>query len=311
MAQEPMISHTGNTSLSTAAIEAIELRIKAAGDQSGISVSQQLDWLKALQQFSLGRFLLANGGLNGYWTDYILTFPMREESEDKLSDSLEKFLLQEAPTLLATQQRFQIFLKENQKAVHSGATLACVPCGLMGELLNLDFNHVNDMTLVGIDIDQESLSLAEQKANAMQFQGQCCFEQVDAWSMNQTDYYDLISSNGLNIYEPNLKKVKDLYRIFFRALKPGGRLVTSFLTPPPMVTSDCEWDFEQINQAHLLKQKVIFSDILAVKWQCFMSSDVMRTLLDELGFSSIEIIYDRARLFPTVVAVKSLAANKR
>lgn len=51
--------------------------------------------------------------------------------------------------------------------------------------------------------------------------------------LDKRETFHLIASNGLNIYEPEDDRVIQLYRGFHDALKPGGVLITSALTPPP------------------------------------------------------------------------------
>jgi chemotaxis methyl-accepting protein methylase len=43
--------------------------------------------------------------------------------------------------------------------------------------------------------------------------------------MDAVEEFDLISSNGLNIYVKDKEQVIALYQKFFDALKPGGTLV--------------------------------------------------------------------------------------
>ncbi|MDP9196255.1 MAG: class I SAM-dependent methyltransferase [Pseudomonadota bacterium] len=105
--------------------------------------------------------------------------------------------------------------------------------------------------------------------------------------------YDAISSNGLNIYEPDDARVVQLYARFFRVLKPGGTLVTSFLVPPP-------WPLA--NGEHLKKQKAVFADILQVQWQHFRTEDQTRKQLKNAGFRDCVFLYDSRHMFPTVVA---------
>jgi SAM-dependent methyltransferase len=129
------------------------------------------------------------------------------------------------------------------------------------------------------------------------------FVQKDAWVLGYTEKFDLISSNGLSIYEADDHRVVELYRQFFKALKPNGVLVTSFLTPPPAF-GGTEWKMECINREEALLQKILFADILECKWQVFRSESVVRAQLLEAGFLEIEFLYDKAHLFPTVIAKK-------
>ena len=305
--QQNLLSHTLLTDNVDLAIGAIADRIKQQGDKPYATVKKQLDLLKQLSQFEFGRFLLLHRGINGYWTHYMLTYPwmaQKNHPAKKLS-SLEAFLLEKAPSIVATQQRFDIFLQENQKEVKNGAKLACIPCGMMGELLYLNFENIDTIQLIGLDYDPNTLNDAKSLAAKQNRLPMVKLHQGDAWKMTFNNEFDLISSNGLNIYEPDDERVTQLYQVFYNALKPGGKLVASFLTPPPSALPDpCEWDITAINQADLLKQKIIFVDILEAKWQCFRTSAQTQLQLESVGFEGIEFIYDRAKLFPTVVAYK-------
>ena len=114
--------------------------------------------------------------------------------------------------------------------------------------------------------------------------------------------YDIITSNGLNIYQPNDEKVIDLYKKFYQALKPGGILITSFLTPPPSISTESTWKNFDLSDA--LKQKVLFSDIIQVNWQTFRTEAQTRLQLAKAGFKTIEFINDSCSIFPTVTAIK-------
>jgi len=51
-------------------------------------VEQQLEILKELTNFELGRFLIVNRGLNGHWTDYILKHLQKEKISGLNSDGI-------------------------------------------------------------------------------------------------------------------------------------------------------------------------------------------------------------------------------
>jgi SAM-dependent methyltransferase len=235
----------------------------------------------------------------------MLTYPWFKQTKDggEISE-LESFVLTRAPVMLATQQRFQFFLAENQKQVKNNAKLACIPSGMMGELLYLDYANIDNIELIGIDYDKQTLIDAKNLAIKLEKAMFTTFIEQDAWQINIEDQLDLISSNGLNIYEPDQAKITNLYRIFYKALKPGGKLVTSFLTYPPTLTDHCEWDFSKINMDDLLLQRILFADVIQAKWQSFSSSKETKEQLEQVGFKNIHFIYDDARLFPTVIAYK-------
>lgn len=309
MNQQRLLSHAISSEKIEVALEKIIARIKAQGDKPHLTVAQQLEIVKQLAQFDFGRYLIQNQGINGYWTHYMLTYPWfgRNTGKNNRGEPLteiENFLLNRAPTMLATQQRFEIFLKENQKQIKNNAKLACIPCGMMGELLYLNFANIENVHLIGLDYDAETLRDAAVLAEHQGLTKHVTFMQQDAWELNSRDAFDLISSNGLTIYEPDDIKVTELYQQFYHALKPNGKLVTSFLTSPPMPDNNGEWDMSNITQSDLSRQKIIFSDILQVKWQCFRSSEQTQLQLESVGFKDIKFIYDQAKMFPTVVAQK-------
>ncbi len=253
-----------------------------------LPLEEELKILEDLSQTKLGQFLLKNRGLNGEWTAYII----RKTPQSNFENDLEEWIINNAPVVQATRERSQIFQQKIQKQVPKGGTFASIPCGLMDDLLTLNAPHLQ---LVGIDIDEQSLSLAKKNALHHQKDQVSSFIKKDAWHLNTQNQYSLIASNGLNIYERNDNKVIDLYKEFYDSLVPGGILVTSFLTPPP-------WD--KANVDDLKKQKAIFGDILQASWQHFRSESQTRQQLEAAGFTILEIIYDTQRLFPTVVAQK-------
>ncbi len=284
-------------------------KIKGRGDLPYISVEQQLDLLSALSEFDLGRFLIERGGLNGFWIHYAISHPMKGRlsgvnNQGQPLNKIEKYLLDRSPAAVATQQRFVIFKEETQERVVEGCEFASIPCGVMADLLDLDYSHITNFTLHGIDLDEESIEHATALAKEKGLLEQCRFSCQDAWDLKDTNRFDLITSNGLNIYEPDDEKVIELYRKFFSALKSGGCLITSFLTPPPIPGTITEWDVSKLDPKDVLLQKIIFTDILDGKWQAFRSEEKVVGQLRQAGFEEIEVIYDEAHVFPTIIAKK-------
>ena len=101
-----IISHNNKPKNLQMIMSDIRLRLLDSGSVFDAILDIQL--LEKLSSFELGKFLLANKGLNGYWTDYILTYPRKEKCFN-ISD-FEKTILERLPTFCATQQRFNIFL---------------------------------------------------------------------------------------------------------------------------------------------------------------------------------------------------------
>ncbi|MCP4176999.1 MAG: methyltransferase domain-containing protein [bacterium] len=288
----------------------LKKKILKNNDTRFASVEEQLDLLEKLEQFEFGKFLIkSNGGWNGYWTHYALTFPEKGRLINKSNDGtdlteLESFILNKATIILATQQRFKIFLKENNTCVKEGACLASAPCGLLGELLFLDYKSVRNISLFGIDLDENSLIEADKLSVELGFKKYTKTILSDAWELSYNNKFDLLSSNGLNIYEPDKNKVLKLYISFFDCLKKNGKLVTSYLGYPPNSEEVCEWDLEKVNLENMRKCSAIFGSILGGVWFNFTTRNQMINMLTSIGYKDIEIKYDNAHIFPTVVAYK-------
>lgn len=299
-----LISHEDQSDRSyEQAAEAAKARVRAGGDLPGATVEQQLAVVDQLASFELGRFLLVNRGLDAYWTHRLVTYVPGTLKRGEVLD-LEYQVFEQMPAVLATRERFGIFRREVQTMLKPGIALASVPGGLMGDLLLLDHTACPDATLLGVDLDQRALDGARALATERGLAQQLTLRHVDAWEMDLNGAADVLTSNGLNIYEPDDERVTALYRKFCDALKPGGRLVTSFLTPPPMLSPESPWDMSAVTPALLGLQHLLFVKIIEAKWSAFRTEAQTRAQLERAGFTEMTFIDDRARMFPTVVARK-------
>lgn len=127
-----------------------------------------------------------------------------------------------------------------------------------------------------------------------------------AWQMGFKEEFDVITSSGLNVYEPNPEKVLDLYRRFYDALKPGGSLIISILSYPPGDSKPTDWALEKIAPENLLMEQVLYKDILNLNWRNFRSTDELDKEFIKVGFDKVTIYFDQNRIFPTVIAHKAL-----
>ena len=293
-----IISHSTE---STSLPEAVgKIRARLASSDNARELNEILDQLCT---FEFGRYLiLSRGGWNGYWTHRAITRPGLDEP---YSCELEQFIYTRAPTVLATRERFGIFQTLVQNEVIDDASLASVPCGVMADLLGLDLRDVRNIKLTGIDLDPESLQHAGRLAQVQGSADRCKFIQADAWQLDETNAFDMITSNGLNMYEPDDTSVTDLYSSFYRALRPGGCLITSFITPPPNVSDQDEWDMSVINEEDLKMQRKVLIDVLDAPWACYRSEATTRQQLEEAGFRMVEVYWGSSRIFPTVTAIKT------
>ncbi len=69
------LSHKIRESTFESTKQSIIEKIIARGDLPYATINTQLQILNDCSEFGLGRFLIERGGLNGYWTNYIVQFP--------------------------------------------------------------------------------------------------------------------------------------------------------------------------------------------------------------------------------------------
>ncbi len=133
-----LISHGRNKKFD---IEQCRDRLKSDGDLT-LPLTQKLQLLEEFASFDLGEFVLENKGLNGYWTAYVMIHGPKKTS----LSPLEHWFLNESPAMLATQERFGIFRTELQERIKDGMSIASAPCGLMDDLLGLDYSNLNKLS---------------------------------------------------------------------------------------------------------------------------------------------------------------------
>lgn len=288
------------------ALSNLKQKIVRKGDLPHVSVFEQLEIIHELSSFPLGQFFIERKGANGFWTDYIVNYPntAKDKTYRPPLNTLEDFLLNRCPLSIATQERFQIFQTQIQKALKEDMVLASIPCGMMRDLLSLDFSQISNFSLLGIDIDLESITLAKDLAKQYGLEDKTHFLHQDAWTLDFDSEIDLITSNGLNVYISDKNKVLDLYKVFHKSLKKDGVLIIGVLTHPPGSSHPCEWFLDELPPEDILLEKILFNDILGSKWRNFSSVAQIHRDFASAGFSSVEVIYDRYHIFPTVIAKK-------
>jgi hypothetical protein len=306
-----IISHKEDQKTVEDIVEKIKQRIIKQGDQPGAPVDEVLRHLDNMKDNQVGQYLLKNsGGWNGFWTNYFLTYPLRNKFDfyfrhpnDSDLSSFEQSLFS-FPLVKATQQRFQIFLEENQKLIKEGVIAASIPSGLFGELLYLDYTDIRSCELHAIDLDMDSLVYAKQNAIHFKLDHFVHYGRKDAWELGCENKFDFISSNGLNIYESDENRVIELYKGFYKAIKPGGKLITSYIETPPHLNEYSAVKVDKLDVENLKIQKIVMIDILQSTWANFCTQDEMFKRLEEAGFKNIKIRFDDAHMFPTIIASK-------
>jgi SAM-dependent methyltransferase len=307
--QQNLLSHNAESEDLQKTVARLIAKTSQCAKASTSTAKEQENIIHQLTEFPLGIFLLQNRGTDGFWTDYMIEHQYEGrlsgcDSHGRNLTDFERFILDKFPLVVATQQRAVHFRAIIQRHITEGAVMASLPCGLMRDLLSLDYRGINTFKLVGIDLDQRSLALAEKLASDKGLANHVSFYQADAWEQLFPEQFTLLTSNGLNVYEPDDKRVTSLYRQFFQSLVPGGVLVTSSITPPPDLDSTSDWDFTHIDQEALRLQRILFSDILQFNFAGLRSASKTKNQLEEVGFENIETIWDDCRVFPTIVACK-------
>ncbi len=263
--------------------------------------------LDQMQNIEIAKFLIENQSLNGYWTSKLINKP---EAKEEYKNELEKWFYTECPTLIASQERYRTFQKIAQEYINKKApekdcfSALSIPCGLMDDLLELDYSKAKNYKLTGLDLDPESITLATKNAEAKGLSERVTLIEKDAFTIKFENEFDLLISNGLNIYTQNDIQHNKLFNRFSKALKPGGLLISSFLTFPPISSNDSPWDINAIGNENLNIQYKVFVEILEAKWQVYKTEKEMQLMLKRYGFKAIKFFYDKHKIFPTVIAYK-------
>ncbi|MFZ9035628.1 MAG: SAM-dependent methyltransferase [Francisellaceae bacterium] len=289
------LSHQHFTSYDKALRE-IENRI---GDTKNL-----LELLERLKGAKLGRYLIENRGINAFWTDVVVNFPLMSQAQKEILNltDYDIEMLTHLPTLCATQERFGIFKQEIAKLLMGNNTILVAPSGLLPEIVSQDFSD-KTVHITACDIDAETQTLLKKRLQATPLESYVDYCCEDIFCFDRANRYDLVVSNGLNIYIADSDRLKTLFAIFYSALRSKGVMITSFLTHP-IGHPQSPWQMDKIDQNKLLEQKRIFVDILQATWSHFRSEAEMRKLLSDIGFIDIELILDRRGMFPTIKAIK-------
>lgn len=275
--------------------------LKSTSDPA--TIERLIGTLSELEEFEFGQFLMVHRGLNGRWTDHVVKYPEQPETYT-FKNKTEEFLVRSSPSVRATQERYQIFKRLIQDQLKNNYSILSAPCGLMSDILSLDFSHLKNLSITGIDIDQNSLDLAKSLAKSDHKNAKVRLINKDIFEIDKSEKFNLIVSNGFNIYLKDHDEKIRFYKILFDSMHPGGELITSFLTYPPSYP-ECHWSMDLIDPVALVSQKELFTDLLTTKRQHFSSEEETINQLKEAGFDHIRFTYDKARIFPTVQATRN------
>ncbi|MDN3505085.1 MAG: class I SAM-dependent methyltransferase [Rhabdochlamydiaceae bacterium] len=278
-----------------------ELTITKRGDLEHVSVTQQLKYLRLLCEFPLGKSLLATGEISSYWIDIIT----QKKPNNSSHNFIESFLKQNSFSIKRWKEIFIIFQDLMSSKIQKCTSLASIPCGIMRDVFSLDFSKSTNIRLIGIDLDPNVLEQASVLAESYCLTKRTELFMLDAWKLPFQEEIDVISSCGLNIYESSTKRLFELYRCFFKSLRPGGTLLLHFLTYPPSYGEISEWKIQYMDPQTVLLDRIIFEDILNLKLTNFSSSPQMEKMLNQVGFKHCTFYYDSFSTSAVVQAKKS------
>ena len=169
----------------------------------------------------------------------------------------------------------------------------------MDDLITLS-SDVDDVQIVGIDMDFDSIEQAIwNHHNCTDHYTYNHFTlktaQRDAFDLDMENTFDIVVSNGLNIYIKNDEEVINLYKSFNKSLKSNGLLLTSHLTP---ITD------QVFHDENFSKASVILNDIIGVKWNNPRPVEMIVHQLDVAGFDILTIEFDTDQFYPTFLCKK-------
>ena len=185
--------------------------------------------LNELATIPTGRYMLVNGGWNGYWTNHLACVGcdaiLSTTRLYKFSNETEEYLIK---WFAGKRGEHELLLRSIiGPLLKPGCVVASVPCGLMSEVL-LATHHFWGVKLYAIDIDKTNFDLIREKYGDRLFGNEFHPLEMDALTLDFECAFDLITCLGFVMY---LKEERFPYFLsrLYRALKPGGRVLLSFL----------------------------------------------------------------------------------
>lgn len=157
--------------------------------------------LNELAASPIGRFILVNGGVNGFWTNFLTRIgceSIRNKIEPrKFDNKVEEYLIEWFAKIRGEQE----FLLRNiiGPLLKPGFAVASIPSGLMSEVL-LAANHFENVKLYAIDIDKTNFDLIR-KMYGDRLKGNDFHSlELDVLNLDFECTFDLITCLGFVMY---------------------------------------------------------------------------------------------------------------
>lgn len=254
-----------------------------------------LAFLEDIISFPLGRYLLEHKKLSGYWLDFLLSPPSHYVSVN----SLEESFLWKFPSILGMRESVQNIKKIIEQNLQDGISIASFPCGLMSELLTLNYTRIKKFSLCGIDEDFQSIVLASELAEKNNLSSVVSFFQDH--SLECTNLFHVIV-NKVSLFDSQPER---FYEHYYEKLYPKGLLLTYFSTFSPSFSSSSPWNPKSFKTHSSKLEEVIFQNVLGIRWEnsCKTYDEVAENL-NKFGFKNIEFIPSLSSTNVAVIAQK-------
>lgn len=273
---------------------------------SGATTGEALDVLAQLQQFSLGRFLITKGRLDAEHQFVVSTWPQVRESSSGPAVAaglhpLERFLLEESPTMRAFQKRHQAMVGILPGLAKGASSLAVVPGGHCEDLTELPdaaavASSLRDVYHVHVQSSSapphEPHAQAAAKLAATPFAHAAKAVTVESWeSLSLPSRVDVILTGTLAMNEPGIADVKSFYSQLRSALnEDNGMFVTGFLTR----SSNASASVVQLD-------RMLFRNVIRTTWSEGRDPETVVSQLKAAGFGTVDIV-DNNGSYATAVA---------
>jgi hypothetical protein len=286
---------TGMSQNLRVAVEELAAQIEADGDAATSTIRDRLDLLQQLTEFSLGRFLITKGRLDAEHQFVVSTWPqVRASARSRtMADSLhplERFLLEESPTMRAFQKRHSAMVAALPNFLAGAKTLAIVPGCLCEDLTELPDSKAVAAGLEAVyhvHVEASAASPQGTQANASAKLASTPFGSiaeavtVESWeSLLLPRPVDLIVTGTLAMNEPEITDIGRLYGQLHGALDgEKGKLITGFLTQSSNASASV-----------VETDRMLFRDVIRTSWSQGRSADTVASQLVAAGFARVDII---------------------
>ena len=166
----------------------------------------------------------------------------------------------------------------------------------------MNFSAIEKYELVGCDLDTESVELAKSQAKARGVLEKTSFWQRDAWNLATEEEFDRVVSLGLNMYCEDRQSAISLYKSFWQALKPSGKLMVTYMTHTHGPNIERDLSLVSSDEKKLV---AMMAEVLEIKYFNHLNSSAeIVENLKEAGFSEVSCHYSKFRALNIAVGVK-------